>query len=207
MLLLCILLLSPAYAARHSVSNGWGWTMNAQVGVFQPTGSALKSFMGSCCNMTGGFSAGGLWKQRIGFEAGTDVLYSSGQALSTSTGAASADTYKLWMLPMQVSGVFHFQMRPHQLLVPYVKAGADLAYFHEDDVGTIIQGIKGGLHVNGGLMLWLNEIGDGDLAGDGDNYENVYLTLDGRYRWINNFGKGGLDLSGYTGTLGVHVQF
>lgn len=182
------------------------WTLEMRGGIYQPTGTAMKSFFSGCCNPTANLSGGYQLSPQFGVELGAGYFLQSGGARGNLSGATAQERFTLWLVPMQLEGVYRAVYRKEQLVVPFVKAGTDLIYFHEFDDAVTIKGVKGGLHGGGGLMLLLNNFLEGGL-GDEYGINDIYLVIDGRYQWVNNFGGGGLDLSGWSATGGFQLQF
>lgn len=192
--------------ATISTATAEHWTLEMRGGIYQPTGTAMKNFFSGCCNPTANLSGGYQISPQFGVEVGAGYFLQSGGARGNLSGATAQERFTLWLVPMQLEGVYRAVYRDAQLFVPFVKAGGDVIYFHEFDDTVTIKGVKGGLHAGGGLMLLLNNFLEGGL-GDEYGINDIYVVIDGRYQWVNNFGGGGLDLSGWSATGGFQLQF
>ena len=84
--------------------------------------------------------------------------------------------------------------------------GFDVVYFRESVGGQVTKGYKKGLHGAAGLMVSLNKLASGGL-GEDYRINDMFFIFEARYRWVNDFGGGGVDLSGWSPTGGVHIQF
>lgn len=203
---LCMLTVALPIASHAVPRNPKHWTMEVRGGVFQPTGGTMESFFGGCCNVTGGIAGGPIFASRYGVDLNLGFLYGSGAMRGIASGSEAQDQFSLFLVPIALDGTFRVHYRETQPVVPFVKAGVDMIYFREHDAETTIQGLKWGLHGGGGLMVSLNPL-LGEMAPGEYGWNDVFFVVDGRYQWVNNFGGGGLDLSGWATTAGVHVQF
>jgi hypothetical protein len=81
-----------------------------------------------------------------------------------------------------------------------------LDVFRENDAGKKLVGVKHGLYGGGGLQIpisrWLDE-----THSEGNKETQVYIIVEGLYRWVNNFGGRGLNLSGALYSLGCLFTF
>ncbi len=182
------------------------WHLEGRAGLYFPTGRAMKSFFGTCCSVTGGLSGGWLFTRQLSLDAGSGIFYSSGTTRGTVSGLAAQDRFKLLLVPSTLEVTWRADFHDTQRWVPYVRTGYDAIYFHEDDAGVAIQGLKHGLHGGGGLLVRVNDLADGGAA-QSQEAKNIFLMIDGRYQWVSNFGATGLDLSGELVTAGVEMQF
>ena len=193
------------FASDKMISKPWG--VEFQTGFWMPSNKNVESFFGKCCNLKFNLEGGWYYHNRYGVLVGAGFFNKGGTAVASSNGAPSGDTFNLMLIPFEVSGVFHGEFVPHQVIVPFVKGGVDAVYFHENDSGAITQGTKYGLHGAGGAQI---SLGFFDRMGEGfsnDSFKDVYLTLEAAYQKINNFGKSGLDLSGPVYSAGLLVEF
>lgn len=183
-----------------------GWTFEMKGGIWLPTGRAIKQFFGLCCNFSGMMEGGYLLNGRYGFEVGAGGFYDKGSARGVVSGTVSQDPFNLFLVPVTGDLTFRGRFRSRQAVVPFVRAGPDMVFFRENDNGTVIKGIKWGAHGSGGAQFslrWLSGVEPDFELGARD----AYLVAEGRYNWINTFGKGGLDLSGLLFTLGILMEF
>ena len=196
---------SNAYA-QPSPAAPAHWTMELRGGLWLPTNNVIKQFFGLCCNPTGTIEGGYLFKSRYGVELGAGAFYSSGTARGAVSGTVSQDPFTLLLFPVTADFTFRGRFRPNQMVVPIVRGGPDMVYFRENDAGTVIKGLKWGMHGAVGAQFSLKQ-----LSGSNSEFElgvrNVYITIEARYNWINSFGKKGLDLSGALTTLGLMFDF
>lgn len=203
---LCILLcLMVGQSVHAGIKNPEWWSYEIRGGVYQPTGSVMKQFFSGVSPVVA-MSGGLLINSRYGIDLGIGFFKKSTTAIGVGSGTASQDSVSLLLLPMELEATYRFDYSDTQLVVPFVKAGGDAIYFRENDTGSIIQGVKYGLHSGGGLKLRLNRWMDRSLEVD-EWTNDVFFVVDGRYRWVNDFGGNGLDLSGWSSTAGFHVQF
>lgn len=192
-------------AAQPHPDNPERWSIEMRGGIFQPTGGAMKQFYSGCCNVTGSITGGWLYDSKFGIDVGLGVFTKGGAARGQTTGRASQETFSLLLIPMQLEGTFRIDYGDEQPVAPYFKGGVDFIYFRESGQGTVVKGLKTGVHGGGGVMVLLNNLSD-DRVDRQFGINDIFLILDGRYQWVNNFGGGGLDLSGYAFTAGIHMQ-
>lgn len=182
------------------------WSFEMRGGLYNPTTGAMKNFFSGCCNVTAGLTGGWLLQSRFGVDAGASYMLRSGSAKGQTTGTTSQEPFSLLLIPATLEATFRADYHAGQRMVPYAKSGFDLVYFRENNDGRVIKGTKHGVHGGMGLMVLVNDLMEGGLGGE-YGLNDVFFVLDGRYQWINNFGGGGLDLSGWTVSTGVHMQF
>lgn len=189
----------PAFAPAQ-------WTFELKGGLWLPTGSVVQRFFSVCCNPTGMLEGGYLFRSRYGFDLGAGAFYATGSALGIESGAVSQDAFSLLLIPVTGDVTLRGRFWPHQVVVPFARLGPDLVFFRENDGGTIVKGVKWGGHGGGGVQFSLRELSG--MEPDFEmNVRDVYIVTEGRYHWINNFGGGGLNLSGALVTLGFLVEF
>lgn len=199
---------TPALAQTGdgSAFKRFGWSVDMRLSLWQPTASATKTFFPAFFNWTGSIGGGFLYNEQIGAEASVGVFYKTGKSVSAATGAVSQDAFKLLTIPMTLGGNYHFLYSRKQPVAPYVRGGLEFDYFRENDDGNIIKGVKKGLYGGGGLQIpisrWLEGM-DAERHGD----SQVYIITEAIYRWVNDFGAAGLDLSGANYSLGVLFTF
>lgn len=212
-LLILVLISSPVYAdfedappSAPAPIKKYGWFAGGQFSLWQPTASTTKLFFPAFFNWQGSISGGFLYNEQIGAELGVGVFYKTGNAIASGTGTQSQDTFTLLTIPMTIGGSYRFLYTRKQPVVPYVRGGFEMDYFRENDSGTKIQGLKKGLYGGGGLMVpissWMDEL---DVERQSD--AQVYITFEGLYKWVNDFGGNGLNLSGAVYSLGFMVTF
>lgn len=172
-----------------------------------PTNSTVKDFVGSCCNLGAEAEFGLLYRDRYNFTMAVGWQNESGNAVGVASGGTSTDTFDLLMIPIRNSFIYRFDFQPNQILVPYLGAGADYVYFRETTAGNSTQGFKFGAHGQAGMAILLNKVEDVGDSLRGAGIDDVYLTLEGRYSYINSFKSTGLDLSGVQAYVGVMLAF
>ncbi|MBI2345463.1 MAG: hypothetical protein HYV03_00935, partial [Deltaproteobacteria bacterium] len=182
------------------------WTFALQGGVWLPTGSVAKEFFGACCSPTGMMEGGYLIKERFGFELGVGGFYDSGVARGVDSGELSQDSFALLLIPLTTNVTVRGRFWPRQSVIPFLRGGADAIFFRENDAGTVIKGIKWGLHGGLGMQVSLRHLTKIEPEFE-FGVKDASLLVEGRYRWVDNFGKGGLDLSGLLGTVGILMEF
>lgn len=195
----------PAYGAHKESPQMWSAEVGA--GFWLPKNQVLDAFFTKCCNVMPSVRAGALFQKRYGIEGGVSFLTKSAAEVGALSGVASQDRFTLMLVPLETNFVWRADYFSWRYLVPYVRTGVDYVYFREKDVGNTIQGMKYGVHGEGGLQINIGEIGDASDIMDADTGINdLFLTLSARYQWINNFGGGGLDLSGYVFGIGILME-
>ncbi|OGQ47048.1 MAG: hypothetical protein A3I05_07655, partial [Deltaproteobacteria bacterium RIFCSPLOWO2_02_FULL_44_10] len=193
-----------SYAKKNAPLLG---TLELKSGFWLPSDNGLDTFYDPCCNQITKIQGALLFQKRYGIEGGVGFHYKSGNALGVSTGTASQDRFKLFLIPIETSFIWRMDYASWRWIVPYVRVGSDYVYFRETTSGTSIQGIKYGAHGGSGMSILLSELSDGNMRGD-LGIEDLFLTLEGQYQWINNFGKkAGLDLSGFVYSIGLLFEF
>jgi len=196
--------LSSAGAAEKSPQ--W-WSAELKMGFWMPTNNTTKQFFDKCCNINVMLDGGFLYKGRYGVEVGAGFMIKDGNAVGVTTGSTSSDKFDLLTIPMETNAVIRFDFVENQIVVPYVKGGADYVYYREDVKGIVTSGLKTGLHAQGGLQFLVEAI-DTDATLETDfGINDIYFVIDAKYSWINSFGKTGLDLSGMTYSAGILFEF
>jgi hypothetical protein len=185
------------------------WTTELRGGFWMPMGSVMKQFFDPCCHLGGSISQGFLYDSKYGFEVGIGFLSENGTAVGAVSGTASADRFNLFLLPVETTLAFRADFLEDQVLVPFVKIGADYVYFRENLKGEITDGMKYGLHFAGGLQILLDGIDKDTKATMEQDWgiNDVYFTLEGRYNWLNDFGGKGLDLSSLVFSFGLLFEY
>jgi len=147
---------------------------------------------------------------RVEVGGGVGFLIANGNG-QTRSGESSDEDFTIMLLPLQLEGVYRFDFLPQQLLVPYVKAGADLWLYREteDDDSRDWSGARGGFHAGAGLQLLLDRL-DPEGAKNfmrSTGVKNSYIIVDARYANVDAFGSGDLDLSGWIIQAGLCFHF
>lgn len=198
-----------AFAENLIEKTPQNWTLDVKGGLFIPTDSSTKSFVGTCCNLNSEVEFGYLFNNQVNVTFSSGFGYADGNAVSVTSGSSSGDTFSLLTIPLRLSVIYRFDYKPQQLFVPYVRAGADAVVFREKTSGSsAITNIKYGGHAGVGVGILLDRFEE--LGHDLENnvgVNDVYLILEGRYALINNFGGSGLDLSGFYPFAGVLFEF
>jgi hypothetical protein len=94
-------------------------------------------------------------------------------------------------------------------VVPYLKAGIDYVFFREGLSGKSTKGMKYGVHGVAGVQIDMKLIDEGAIKGLDDDFgiNDLFLTLEAQYQYINNFGGQGLNLSGPVYSIGLLFEF
>lgn len=197
----------PRIGEAKELTPQW-WSLELKGGIWLPTASTTKNFLGSCCDPSGKMEFGFLYQSKFGFEVGVGYIGSGGRSVGTTSGQVSSDRFDFTMIPLENSLTFRADFMEDQLLVPYVKAGPDYVIFRENSQGSVTKGVKYGLHTAIGLQILMDRIEDlSDTMEQSLGVNDVYLTLESRYGWINNFGGGGVNLSHLMFTGGFLFEF
>ncbi len=193
--------------ATNPPSPQWG-SFEVKGGFWMPTASKTTKFFDTCCNVVAKLQGGVLIHGRYGIEQGVGFMYKKGDAVGVDNGAASMDQFTLILIPMDTSFAWRLDYWTWRYIIPYFKGGLDYAYFRESTAGTTTQGVKYGMHGVGGLQFPLAQYSD-DAAMMDQKYgiNDVHFTIEALYQWINNFGGGGLDLSGWIFSAGLLFTF
>lgn len=212
MAVMMVLLSGTAHADFDNVTlspspiKKYGWFMDAKVSLWQPTSSNTKLFFPAFFNFQGSLEGGFLYNEQIGAELGVGLFYKTGQAIAAGSSATSQDSFNLLVVPMTLGGSYHFMYNRKQWVIPYARGGFEMDFFRENDSGTKIKGLKKGLYGGLGLKVpitqWMNEL-DVDHKAE----SQVYAIVEALYKWVNDFGGGGLNLSGAVYSLGFMVTF
>ncbi len=203
-MIILVAVLSLSGRALASTTAHWGF--EARGGIVGPTGKVLKSFVGGCCSWNANLSAGYLLGEKYSIAVGVGASRWTGSLIGATSGTQSGERFSLLLLPMQLESTFRFQFSGRQLLIPYGRGGFDLAYFRENDGGTLIKGTKFGMHGGGGLLIALNRFVDKGMDWE-YGVNDMFFVLDGRYQWLSGFGGSGLNLSGWALTGGIRLHY
>lgn len=175
-----------------------------------PTRPQIKNFFSTCCNPVGEIEFGYLHDNRYNAILATGFSYLTGSAIGVTNGQASGDRFSLAMIPIRADFAYRFDFVQNQLFVPYLRAGFDAVLFRESSDGSngAIQGCKFGLHGGGGAAILLDKVdSSGSMETNDSGVNDVYLTLEGRFAYLNSFRSTGLDLTGFYPYAGVMFQF
>ena len=202
-----LLMMLPAASLGAAERNPQWWSFEFKGGVWLPANNAVENFTG-CCEPTGTVEFGPLLRSKWGFELGVGFMDTEARAVGAGSGQVSGDRFNFLILPFHNSLVFRADFKENQLLVPYLKAGTDYLFFRENVQGSVTKGVKYGLHGAGGLQVLLEAIDEISQSMEGEvGVNDIYLTLEGRYAWIDSFGQSGLDLSNWTVAGGFLFEF
>jgi hypothetical protein len=186
------------------------WEVELKTGFWMPQNSVLNQVFTPCCNMITRLQGGFLYKGRYGIGGGVGFLYKTANALGTGAheGEQSSDRFSFILIPFETNFTFRAQFPQIKYVIPYARAGLDYVYFREGIHGSSTKGFKYGMHGTGGVQIDIGSIADVAFSSDEDfGINDFYLTLEGQYQWINNFGGGGLDLSGPVCSIGLLFEF
>jgi hypothetical protein len=193
------------FSARESPQM---WSMEVKTGFWLPGSGTVEQFFGKCCNMISQIEGGLLFKGRYGVEQSVGFFYKDARAVGVNSGAASQDRFNFILIPMATSFLWRADYFDWRYLVPFARMGLDYIFFREGDRGSSTKGIKFGLHGGGGVALNIGAIGDVNDSFDSDfGINDLFLTLETRYQWANNFGGRGLNLSGWVHSAGLLFEF
>lgn len=146
-----------------------------------------------------------------GYSRTLDTVY---RDFETDTGRDIPQTLKLEIVPVGLTLRLIAGGR-RSTVVPYFGVGADLYYWRYEEFGDFIDfddperpiiedsffadGVTGGGHVAAGVRVRLNH--DVSLVGEGRYWAVPKVEMG------DDFGGNTLDLTGWSATLGVHVEF
>ena len=197
------LFLSSSHAVAQ-VPNPEHFTLELKGSLWIPTNSDVKQFFGACCNPVGEIEFGYSHKNRYNVTVTAGFSFFTGDAVSSS-GRVSADSFTLITFPLRADFIYRFDFVTNQIIVPYLRAGFDSVIFRESTGDDSLSGNKFGFHGGAGFSILLDNLDSTSLEQEGVN--DVYLTIEGRYAYINSFKSTGLDLSGFYPYAGVLFQF
>ncbi len=204
--LLVVAAAQPAEAARKSTPQ-W-WSAEAKVGFWMPTASKTSKFFDTCCNLWTRIQAGVLIHGRYGIEESVGLMFTDGTAIGSVTGEPSQDSFSIFLIPFETNFAWRLDYWSWRYIIPYFKVGIDYVYFRENTRGDIIEGLKWGMHGTAGMQFPLAQVSDDVSQLDRDyGLNDVNFVIEGQYGWINDFGGGGLDLSGWLFSAGFLFTF
>lgn len=218
MLVISVLMLASSLASAQDVPpdasmdpaqtpiKKYGWYVDGRASLWQPTSTTTKLFIPSFFNFQGAFSGGFLFNEQIGAEVGVGIFYKTGASLAVGSRVPSQDSFSLITVPITIGGAYRFMYSRKMPVVPYVRSGFEMDYFYENDSGTKIKGLKKGLYGGAGLQVPISQWMD-PVDSKGKFETQVYLIFEGLYKWVNDFGGRGLNLSGAVYSAGFLVTF
>ena len=202
--LLFLFFSQPAHAVELTEEH---WAGEVKGGFYFPTNDNMDRFFGGCCNGFYEFRFGRLIKSQLQIDVGLGFMLEKASALGSITNRPSGERFTFMILPISNSVTYRFDRLENQVLVPFVGAGVDYMWYRESLSGSSTSGWKFGYHAFGGLQIlleWFDRVTD-FMEGEGVN--DVYLTLEGRWTQIDNFGGNGLNVSGFSTMMGLYFSF
>lgn len=133
--------------------------------------------------------------------------YQDSNTVGEVTLTHSGENLELVFVPLEMGLGYCFRFKASQFVVPYIGAGYNAVYFHEDgDPGAPVEGWKEGYSFQGGLLFLLDKLEPSSAWAlfSSVGIDNSYLEIGGRY--FQTIG-GGLDFSGPIVTLGIVFEF
>lgn len=201
----CFLPLSVDAEKKESPQLG---SFELKSGLWMPASGAVDSFYGTCCNVITQIEGGLLFQRRYGVEVGAGFFTGGGTARGIGSGTTSQDSFRLTFFPFETNLVWRADYFSWRWLVPFVKGGGNTVYYRETTAGDPLQGVKFGVQGSGGFQIRLTEMNDSMQLLDADSGINdLFVILEAEYRWIDSFGKNGLDLSGPLYSVGLLLEF
>lgn len=196
-----------AFESGHKESSQM-WSFELKTGFWLPRSNTLDAFFTKCCNLITRVQGGALFNRRYGVEGGVGFIYKSAAEVGIGTGQTAQDRFSFLLIPFETNFVWRADYFSWRYLIPYLRTGIDYVFFREGDRSRTIKGMKYGLHGGAGMQVNVGEIGDVGKSLDSDfGINDMFLTLEGNYQWINNFGGKGLDLSGGVYSIGLLFEF
>ncbi len=174
-----------------------------RVGLWMPTDSKVKSFLGKWGNETYLVRFGVLvGPADVGLEVG--LFHKSSPMVGVTSGRLSGDSTKLTQIPMEFSVQVPFRIGARPILVPVARVGYDVMYFDINEPEQSESGAKQLLALTGGFRVNLERfVGDNDLE-DLMGIEHFFLEALVTYR--HQFNKG-IDFSGWMIAPGLGIEF
>ncbi len=203
---LFLLIFLPSTLQAVEKTPQW-FSLEFKGGVWMPLNRTTRDFLGTI-NPMGLAEFGFLYHSRYGAEIGVGYVGAGGSAVGKVSGAQSGDRFHFTMIPLCSSFTFRGVWKEDQLLIPYAKAGPDFWLFRENVQGNVTKGVKYGLHAALGLQVDLSYVEDlSEFMEETMGVNHIYFILEGRYGWINSFGRNGIDLSNLTASGGLLFEF
>lgn len=152
------------------------------------------------------------WKIVDDFELDAELGYATTYGRGMAPNGGKTDQhYRLDEGPAQLGFLYRFNFVPEQIIVPYIGAGGNYEYYFEARVKNAWHkaGGKFGYHGRAGLQLLLDGIEKRASANMQTQYsiENTYFVYEFQYNNTDGFGAEGIDLSNYSHTLGILLEF
>jgi hypothetical protein len=203
-----IILLFSISAHAKEPTPQW-WSFEAKTGFWMPKNQNVKHFFGDCCNLITRLQGGLLVHGRYGAEAGVGFFIKDGTAVGTLTGEDSRDSFNFLIIPIETNFVWRIDYWTWDYVLPYIKAGLDYWFFRENLQGDVTKGIKYGAHGVLGMQINLKAIDPDGIKSLDDDFgiNDLFVTLEAQYQFINSFGSTGLDLSGPVFSIGFLFEF
>lgn len=203
-----IILLFSISAHAKEPTPQW-WSFEAKTGFWMPKNQNVKHFFGNCCNLITRLQGGLLVHGRYGAEAGVGFFIKDGTAVGTLTGEDSRDSFNFLIIPIETNFVWRIDYWTWDYVLPYIKAGLDYWFFRENLQGDVTKGIKYGAHGVLGMQINLKAIDPDGIKSLDDDFgiNDLFVTLEAQYQFINSFGSTGLDLSGPVFSIGFLFEF
>jgi len=185
------------------------WSAEIKTGFWMPSSNNVNHFFGNCCNLITRVQGGLLVHGRYGAEIGAGFFMKNATASGTITGESSEDRFNFLLLPIETNFVWRADYWSWDYVIPYMKAGLDYVFFRENLKGKITKGVKYGFHVAGGVQLNMKMFDEGTILTLDDDFgiNDLFITLETQYQFIDNFGSHGLDLSGPVFSAGLLFEF
>ncbi len=198
---------SQAQAIGEEPIPQW-WSFEIKSGFWMPKSTSVNHFFKNCCNLITRVQGGFLYKGRYGVECGVGFLFKNGTAVGQVDGAKSRDRFSFFLLPLELNLAWRLDYWTWDYIVPYIKLGFDGVYFRENLEQDITSGWKMGFHSVVGWQINLKVFGDSITQFEDDiGLDDVFLTMEAQYQYIDNFGGSGLDLSGPVYSAGLLFEF
>ncbi len=183
------------------------WTAQFQGGFFLPTDDVLDQFLGKCCNGMYQLTFGRIFKDKYEVNLGVGLMSEGGTAIGINNGLPSGEDFNFTVVPISNSFVYRADFVENQLFVPYGGAGFDYMYFRENVQGDVTEGVKFGYHAMAGVQILLEFFDQTADALEAEGINDVFLTLEGKWNQIDNFGGAGLAFNGFTFSAGLLFAF
>lgn len=199
------LLIGPVYAEEATPEN---FLLEIKFVNWMPTNSQMKTFFSSYFNPSGEVEFGWLYKNRFGFTGTIGFAYKNGNAVGLTSGSSSGDTFSLMTFPLRADFLYRHDIKSNQFFVPFARVGLDSVIFYENGPSSSTFGNKWGLHAGIGAGILLDRIEDMSQNLERDmGINDIYLNIEFRYAYIQNFSSSGLSFSGFYPNLGLLFTF
>lgn len=204
-----MILLGGAFvsSARAVEVSDQHWSAGFQGGFFLPTNPEVDRFLGKCCNGMYQFTFGRLFQDRYEVNLGVAFMIEGANAEGITTERVSGERFNFSVVPISNSFVYRADFHENQLFVPYVGAGFDYMFFRENLEGQVTSGWKFGYHAMAGIEILMEFFDRAADSMEEFGINDTYLTLEGRWNQIDNFGGNGLAFNGFTFSAGLLFNF